>query len=135
MFRSSPPEEFFKKDDPQIWSKFTGEPCRSVISTKVLCNFVEITPTHGCILGNSQYTYKTSLGDCFCMEKSFTDLVIKIITMAAVIITTFIIKLVKNAKIICYYLTWHRNEWVCQENIYFLAIIPELTFAKNKKGK
>ena len=39
------------------------------------------------------------------MEKSFTDLVIKIITMTAVIITTLIIKLVKNAKIICYYLT------------------------------
>ena len=33
----------------KICSKFTGEnPCRSVISTKLLCNFIEITLRHGC---------------------------------------------------------------------------------------
>ena len=34
-----------------ICSKFTGEhPCRSVISIKLLCNFIEITLEHGCLL-------------------------------------------------------------------------------------
>ena len=32
-----------------ICSKFTGEhPCRSLISIKLLCNFIEITVRHGC---------------------------------------------------------------------------------------
>ena len=49
MFRSSPPEVFSKKDAAEIRSKPTGEqPHRSVISTKPLCNFIEITPTHRC---------------------------------------------------------------------------------------
>ena len=47
MFRSSPPEVFSKKDAAQIRTKPTGEqPRRSAISTKALCNFIEITPTH-----------------------------------------------------------------------------------------
>ena len=47
MFRSSPPEVFSKKDAAQIRSKPAGEqPRRSAISTKPLCNFIEITPTH-----------------------------------------------------------------------------------------
>ena len=49
MFRSSPPEVFSKKNAVQIQGKPTGErPRRSAISTKPLCNFIEITPTHGC---------------------------------------------------------------------------------------
>ena len=49
MFRSSPPEVFSKKDAVQIRSKPTGEqPHKSAISTKPLCNFIEITPTHRC---------------------------------------------------------------------------------------
>ena len=33
----------------EICSKFTGEcACRSVISVKLLCNFIEIAPQHGC---------------------------------------------------------------------------------------
>ena len=49
MFRSSPPEVVPKKDALQIQSKLTGEqPRRSAISTKPLCNFIEITPRHKC---------------------------------------------------------------------------------------
>ena len=47
MFRSSPPVVFSKKGAAKIRSKPTGEqPCRSAISTKRLCNFIEITPAH-----------------------------------------------------------------------------------------
>ena len=49
MFRSGPPEVFSKKDAVQKRRKLTGEqPRRSAISTKLLCNFIEITPTRGC---------------------------------------------------------------------------------------
>ena len=49
MFRSSPPVVFSKKGAAKIRSKTTGEQsCRSAISTKPLCNFIEITPAHGC---------------------------------------------------------------------------------------
>ena len=71
MFRSSPPEMFSKKDTVQIGSKPTGEqPRRSAISTKLLCNFIEITPMHRCTPENAQHTHKTPLprriplGDC-----------------------------------------------------------------------
>ena len=48
-FRSSYPEVFLGKGVLKICSKFTGEhPCRSVISIKLLCNFIEITLWHGC---------------------------------------------------------------------------------------
>ena len=47
-YRSSHPEVFLRKGVPKICSKFTGEhPCRSVISIKLFCNFIEITPRHG----------------------------------------------------------------------------------------
>ena len=40
---------FLRKVVRKIWSKFTGEhPCRSAISTKLLCNFIEIALRHGC---------------------------------------------------------------------------------------
>ena len=46
-YRSSQPEVF--KGALKICSKFTGEyPCRSVISIKLLCNFIEITLWYGC---------------------------------------------------------------------------------------
>ena len=61
MFRSSPPEVFSKKDAAQIRSKPTGEqPRRSAISTKPLCNFIEITPTHRCSPA-PKYTRRTPL--------------------------------------------------------------------------
>ena len=47
--RSSHPVVFLVKGVLKICSKFTGEhPCRSVISIKLLCNFIEITLRHGC---------------------------------------------------------------------------------------
>ena len=47
--RSSHQEVFLKKVDLKICIKFTGEhPCRSVISIKLLCNFIEITLLHVC---------------------------------------------------------------------------------------
>ena len=62
MFRSSPPEVFSKNDAVQIRSKPTGEqPRRSVISTKPPCNFIEITPIHGCAPENPQHTRRTPL--------------------------------------------------------------------------
>ena len=40
---------FLVKDVLKIFSKFTGEHlCQSVISIKLLYNFIEITPRHGC---------------------------------------------------------------------------------------
>ena len=44
VFRSSPSEVLSKKVVLQTWSKPTGEqPCVSAISTKLICNFTEIT--------------------------------------------------------------------------------------------
>ena len=49
LYRSSRPEVFLRKDVLKICNKFTGEhPCRSAISIKLLCNFIEIVPRHGC---------------------------------------------------------------------------------------
>ena len=49
MCGSSHPEVFWEKGVLKICRKSTGEhPCRSVISIKLLCNFVEITLRHGC---------------------------------------------------------------------------------------
>ena len=48
LFGSSQPEVFLEKAVLKICSKFTGEhPCRSVISIKLLCNFIKITLQHG----------------------------------------------------------------------------------------
>ena len=41
--------EILKKDVLKICRKFTGQhPCRSAISIKLLCNFIEIALEHGC---------------------------------------------------------------------------------------
>ena len=78
MFRSNPPVVFSNKDTVQIQSEPTGEQTRrSVIPTKPLCNFIEITPMHGCAPENTHYTRKTPLPrrtpfrDCCCMSKYF----------------------------------------------------------------
>ena len=78
MFKSSPPDVFSKKDAAQTRSKPTGEqPRRSAISTKPLCNFIEITTTHRCAPENPKYTSRTPLprrtplGDRSCMSKEF----------------------------------------------------------------
>ena len=44
----------------KIRSKFTGEhPCRSVISIKLLCNFIEITLWHSCSPVNLLHILRT----------------------------------------------------------------------------
>ena len=49
MFRNSPSDVFSNKDSVQIRSEPTGEQTsRSTIPTNPLCNFIEITPMHGC---------------------------------------------------------------------------------------
>ena len=59
-FKSSHLEVFFGKGVLKICSKFTGEhPCRSVISIKLLCNFIEITLWHGCSPVNLLHIFRT----------------------------------------------------------------------------
>ena len=49
ILRSNHPEVLLRKGVLKICGKFTGEhPCRSVISTKLLYNFIEIALRHGC---------------------------------------------------------------------------------------
>ena len=62
---------FSRKGVLKICSKFTGEnPCRSVISIKLLCNFMEITFRRGCSPVNLLHIFRrsflgTPLGGCF----------------------------------------------------------------------
>ena len=57
--RSSRSEVFLGKGVLKICSEFTGEhPRRSVISTKLLCNFYEITLRHGCSPVNSMHIFR-----------------------------------------------------------------------------
>ena len=46
--RHSPPGVFLQKVVLKVCSKFTEHPCRSVMSIKWLCNFIEIILRHGC---------------------------------------------------------------------------------------
>ena len=60
--RSSHPEVFLGKGALKICSKFTGEhPCRSAISIKLLCNFIEIALRHGCSPINLLHNFRTPL--------------------------------------------------------------------------
>ena len=57
---SSHPEVYLVKGILKIYSKFTGEhPCRSLISTKLLWNFIEITLWHGCSPINLLHVFRT----------------------------------------------------------------------------
>ena len=73
IFRGSHPEVFLVKVFLNICSKFTGEhSCRSVISIKLLFNFIEIALRHGCSPVNyyifSEHLFLgTTLGGCFCI--------------------------------------------------------------------
>ena len=59
-YRSSHPEVFLRKGILKICSKFTGEhPCRSVISIKLLCNFIKIILWHGCSPVNLLHIFRT----------------------------------------------------------------------------
>ena len=41
-------------------SKFTGEhPCRTATSIKLLCNFIKVTPRHGCSPVNLLHIFRT----------------------------------------------------------------------------
>ena len=56
----------FTKTCSEKSSKFTGEhTCRSVISIKLLCSFIEIALRHGCKPVNLQHIFKTHLDGCF----------------------------------------------------------------------
>ena len=58
-YKSSPPEVFLRKGVLKICSKFTREhPCRSAISIKLLCNFIEITIQHGCSPANLLHIFR-----------------------------------------------------------------------------
>ena len=73
IYRSSSPKVFLRKGVLKICSEFTGEhPCRSVISIKLLCNFIEIALQHGCSPVNLLHIFRTSfpripLDGCFCI--------------------------------------------------------------------
>ena len=57
--RSSRPEMFCEKGVLKICSKFTGEhPCRSAISIKLLCNFIEIALWYGCSPVNLPHIFR-----------------------------------------------------------------------------
>ena len=61
MIRSSHPEMFLGNGVLKICGKFTGEhPCRSVISIKLLSNFIEIALRHGRSPVNLQHIFRTA---------------------------------------------------------------------------
>ena len=58
--KSNHSEVLLVKGVLKICSKFTGEqPCRSVISIKLLCNFIKIIPRHGCSPLNLLHIFRT----------------------------------------------------------------------------
>ena len=60
IIKSSHPEVLLGKCVLKICSKFTGEhPWWSVISIKLLCNFIEIKLCHGCSPVNLQHIFRT----------------------------------------------------------------------------
>ena len=59
LFRSSRPKVFLREGVLKICSKFAEErPCRSAISMKLLCNFIEIGLWHGCSSVNLLYIFR-----------------------------------------------------------------------------
>ena len=55
-----PPKVLFGQDVLQICSKFIVEhPCQSVISKKLICNFIEITLRHECSPGHLLHIFRT----------------------------------------------------------------------------
>ena len=70
-FRSSCPEVLLRKVVLKICRKFTREhPCRSVISIKLLCNFIEIALRDGCspviyCIFSEYFFLRTLVDGCF----------------------------------------------------------------------
>ena len=61
IYRSSPPEVLLGTGVLKICSKFTGEHlCQSVISIKLLSNFIEIALRHGCSPVNLPHIFRAS---------------------------------------------------------------------------
>ena len=61
FIRGSHPKVLLRKGALKICSKFTGEhPCRSAISVKLLCNFIEITLPHECSPVNLLHIFRTN---------------------------------------------------------------------------
>ena len=61
IYRSSHPEVFLGKSILKICSKFTGEhPYWSLVSIKLLWNFIEIALQHGCSPVNLLHIFRTS---------------------------------------------------------------------------
>ena len=58
-FKSSPPEVFLGKGVLKTCSKFRENPCRSAISAKLLCNFIEMALRHGCSPVNLLHIFRT----------------------------------------------------------------------------
>ena len=59
-WQKQPPEMFLGKGALNMCSKFRREnPCRSVISLKLLCSFIEIALRHGCSLLNLLHVFRT----------------------------------------------------------------------------
>ena len=60
LFRDSHPEVFLRKGVLKVCSKFAAEnTCPSVISIKLLCNFIQITLRHGCSPVNLLHIFRT----------------------------------------------------------------------------
>ena len=59
---SSPPFVLLGKNVLKICCKFTGEhPCKSLISIKLLCRFIELTLQHGWSPVNLLHNFRTPL--------------------------------------------------------------------------
>ena len=60
MLKRSHQEVFLRKSILEICSKFAGDhPCQSVISIKLLWNFIEIALQHGCSPVNLLHIFRT----------------------------------------------------------------------------
>ena len=60
ILRSSPPELILGKGFLKICSKFIGERlCQTVVSIKLLCNFIEMTLWHECSPVNLLHIFRT----------------------------------------------------------------------------
>ena len=69
-YRSNPSQVFLGKGVVKICSKCTGEhPCRTVISTMLQSNFIEIAFWHRCSPVNLLHIFGTPIEGCFWREK------------------------------------------------------------------
>ena len=91
---------FLGKGVLKICSKFTGEhPCRSVISIKFLCNFIETKLQHGCSLVNLLHIFRTPFLKNTSGWLLLIDIVYVLINVMQVIRCKFLIKI--NPQMLC----------------------------------